>query len=293
MDVRAKRVAEEHDGLLPWWALRDAGLTCQQARRAVEGLRRMHDGVHLTGQGRIGRHQRHLAATLTTRESVLSHASGADRHGFRSWHGPFEVITRPGSGGPRRIGDLLVLRSSTLEGHVGRRDGIRVTGAARTIVDLSPHLSEPQRAKAVREAIRLRTTTALELRLVVAQHPRRRGIAGLAALAARLEALPLGRTRSDAEARALEVLLTARRVIPDVNVVIAGLEADLSWPASRRILEIDGPQFHQDPVEDARRTAVWTAAGWEVHRVSSSVVFDEPHVLVALAARLERPRTAT
>lgn len=201
------------------------------------------------------------------------------------------MVTRPGSGGPRRIGPLLVCRSSTLAGHVLVRDGIRMTSPARTIVDLSPHLTERRRAKAVREAIRIGATTALELRLVAAAHRGRRGVRGLEALAARLERLPIARTRSDAEARALEVLAAAGRVAPEVNILVAGEEADLVWPASRRILEIDGPQFHRDPAEDARKEAVWRSGGWEVHRLPSETVFDAPGRLVALAAELERPAT--
>ena len=293
MDVRVGEVAEAYDGLVPWWALARAGLTQRQAEWAVAGLRRVHDGVFLTGRGPVTEHQRRLAATLTAPDTVLSHASAGDLLGFRPWLGAFHVVTRPGSGGPRRFDGLLVCRSRTLTGHVVVRDGVPVTSAARTIVDLCAHLTETQRAKAVREAIRLRVTTALELRLVAAAHRGRRGTRGLEALAASLERLPIHRTRSDAEARALEVLGAAERVIPDVNVRIGGEEADLSWPQTRRILEIDGPQFHRDPTEDACKEGVWRAEGWEVDRMVSDVVFDAPERLVALAIELERPRTHT
>jgi very-short-patch-repair endonuclease len=289
MDVRVAQVAEAHDGLVPWRALGPAGLERLAAARAVAGLRRVHDGVWLTGYGRITVHQRRLAATLSTPDAVLSHASAGDLHVFRPWEAAFHVVTRPGSGGPRRIDGLLVCRSSLLASHVVLRDGVRVTSAARTIVDLSAHLSEKQRAKAVRQAIRLKATTALEVRLVAAAHHGRRGIAGLEALAARLEKLPLARTRSDAEARALEVLQAAGRASPQVNRWLAGEEADLVWVDARRILEIDGPQFHQDPVEDARKEAAWRAAGWTVHRIPSDLVFDDPVQLVTLATELERP----
>lgn len=291
MDVRFEAVARAHDGLIAWCDLLAAGMTRHQADHAVRGLRRLHDGVWLTGYGKPTAHQRRLAATLTAPSTVLSHASAGALHGFRPWEGAFHVVVRPGSGGPRRFDGLLVLRSRTLEGHVVVRDGVPVTSAARTIVDLSAFLSARQRAKAVREAIRLRTTTPLELRLVSAAHRRRRGTAGLSDLAARLECLPIHRTRSDAEARALEVLDAGGRVLPDVNERIGGEEADLSWPEAGTILEIDGPQFHQDPEEDARKEAVWRGAGWRVHRIGSQLVFDQPERLVALAAELERPST--
>lgn len=285
MDVRINEIAQGNDGLVTWLALRRAGLSERQITRAVSNLRRLHDGVFLTGQGRVTVHQRWLAATLTAPGTVLSGASGAALHGFRSAHRrAFEVVTRPGNGGPRRIGSLLVFRSTTLDGEVVLRDGIPVTSPTRTLIDLSAHLHEVQRAKAVREGIRLRVFTALEVRLAASRHRGRRGTIGLAELAARLEKLPIGRTRSDAEARALEVLDAAGLPAPRVNIRYAGEEADLSWLEVRQIVEIDGPQFHQDALEDARKACLWRAAGWAVTRVSSDVVFDEPAAFVALVA---------
>ena len=161
-------------------------------------------------------------------------------------------------------------------------DGIPVTSPTRTIIDLSAALSHRQRAKAVREGIRLGSFTALELRLAAAGHRGRRGTSGLAGLAARLEHVAIGRTRSDAEARALEVLSAAQLPPPVVNVRYAREEADLSWLEHRLILEIDGPQFHQDAAEDARKDLAWRSAGWTVERISSETVFHAPERLVAL-----------
>jgi len=286
MDVRVAQMARDHDGLATWSGLRAAGMTERQVRSAVAALRRVHDGVFLTGHGRLTDHQRRLAATLTAPGTVLSHASAGALHGFRpAARSSFEVVTRPGNGGPRRIGDLLVCRSSTLAGEVVPRDGVPVTSPTRTMVDLSAGLSPRQRAKAVREGIRLGAFTALDLRLAAARYRGRRGTCGLAELAARLERLPIGRTRSDAEARALEVLDAAQLPRPMVNGRYAGEEADLSWPEHRRIVEIDGPQFHCDADEDARKDRAWQSAGWSVERISSNMVFHAPERLVALVAR--------
>ncbi len=288
MDVRIAEMARKHDGLVTWAGLRAAGMTDAQVRYAVAALRRLHDGVFLTGHGRLTDHQRRLAATLTAPHRVLSHASAGALHGFWPAAGDaFEVVTRPGSGGPRRVGGLLICRSSTLTDEVVRRDEIAVTSPTRTIVDLCAHLDARQRAKAVREGIRLGAFTALELRLAAARHRGRRGTGALDDLAARLERLPIGRTRSHAEIRALEVLDAARIPAPLMNVRHAGEEADLSWPEHRRIIEIDGPQFHRDAAEDARKDRRWRSAGWTVERISSEAVFATPEALIALvAARL-------
>lgn len=58
----------------------------------------------------------------------------------------------------------------------------------------------------------------------------------------------------------------------------------MSWPKHRRIVEIDGPQFHQDALEDARKERQWRIDGWTVERISSDRVFDQPEALVALVA---------
>ena len=57
--------------------------------------------------------------------------------------------------------------------------------------------------------------------------------AGCHAAVSRYAGLPLHRTRSDAEALALELLRDAGRPRPAVNARIAGEEADLSWRGSR------------------------------------------------------------
>ena len=71
---------------------------------------------------------------------------------------------------------------------------------------------------------------------------------------------------------------------------IAGEEADLSWPAQRLVIEIDGGPFHLDVGEDARKQACWESAGWVVRRVSSDDVYERADLLLALAAASNVPR---
>jgi very-short-patch-repair endonuclease len=97
--------------------------------------------------------------------------------------------------------------------------------------------------------------------------------------------LPLERARSGAEIRAIEILRSAGRPLPRLNVRIAGEEADLSWPEVRLIVEVDGGPFHLDAGEDARKEARWAAAGWTVRRIDSGVVYERPANLLALAPR--------
>lgn len=231
---------------------------------------------------------RWMAATLTAPSSVLSHFSAAAAWG--AWDRPraVETVARPGNGGPRRHGGVLAFRSTTLEGDCTLLRGIPITTVPRTVLDLAPRISERALARLVRETARPGLTTIEELADAVGRHRRRRGSGRLARALARYSGLPIERARSGAEVRALEVLRDAGRHVPQLNVRIAGEEADLSWVRHRLIVEIDGGPFHLDVGEDARKQACWEAAGWTVRRLSSDAVYERPDRLLALVPH-ERP----
>ena len=291
MDVHVGRLAAAQFDIVAAWQLLDAGVT----RKAViyrvrhHGWRVVHAGVYSLTRAPLTRQQRWMAATLTTPDSVLSHASAAALYGIRPWEGTFETITRPGSGGRRRMGSLLVSRSATLAEDTTGRDGIRVTAPARTAVDLAAHLTRRETGRLLREALRLSLLTRSQLLEALDRHDGRRGTAHLRELAARYAEIPYARTRSNPEARALEILHDAGTGLPRVNARIAGEEADLVFEESRTIIEIDGPQYHRFPGEDARKTRAWEAAGYTVHRLPSELVYEDPERLLTLAGA--SPRT--
>lgn len=268
------------------WQLREAGLSWKAVRYRTRRLRRLHDGVYLTGDAPVTRLQRWWAATVTAPRSVLAFASAGAAHELRPWDGGFEVIVRQGSAGPRRQGALLICRarridSTTLHG----LHGLPVTTPERTVADLWPRLDTKAQAHMLRNALRLKRLTTASLTAHLRQASARGRPASLTRRLARYEGLQLHRCRSDAEALAAVTLADARVPTPDVNVRIAGEEADLSWPERRLIVEIDGGSYHQDKLEDARRTAAWRAAGWQVERVPADVVYDDPQQLIRAARR--------
>ncbi len=71
--------------------------------------------------------------------------------------------------------------------------------------------------------------------------------------------------------------------MPSLNVDVAGEEADLSWPAWRLIVEIDGDPFHLDKGADARKEKAWRDAGWVVRRLPSDDVYERPWRLLESA----------
>jgi hypothetical protein len=226
---------------------------------------------------------RWMGATLTAPDSVLSHYSAGAAWGFWSLSRRWETVTRPGCGGPRRHGGVLVFRSSTLGPHCARLRGIPITSVPRTLLDLAAQVRDRALARAVREAVRLRLATVAELADCLGEHRGRRGSRRLAAALARYAGLPLERARSGAEVRALEIIRSAGAPLPRLNVRIAGEEADLSWRDWKLIVEVDGGPFHLDVGEDARKQRRWEGAGWTVRRVSSDDVYERPHLLLDAA----------
>lgn len=278
-----RRLAGEQEGVVACWQLEAHGLTWNAIKHRTGDLRALHDGVHVTGDAPVTRRQHWWAAVLTAPGRVLSHASAAAAWGFRPWEGSFEVVTSTGSGGPRRFGALLVCRSTRIDQTT--LDGLPITTPERTLADLWSRTHEGERRKMLREALRLQSTTPGKLQSHLDSAPARRRPASLAAYVARYERLQLHRCKSDAEARALELVDRAGLALPDVNVRRAGEEADLSWPDRRLIIEIDGGQFHKDKQEDARKAAAWTTAGWCVRRVTSDTVFERPDRLIEMVRR--------
>ena len=283
MHVRVKKLLREQDNCVAVWQLRKAGVGEEAIATLVRDWRRMHDGVYVAVFGQPTLQQRRRSAALTTPTTVLSHFSAAAFSEIRPHSGLIQSVSRPGNAGTRRTKELVIHHSTTLAGDVVTRDGMRVTTAERTVVDFGPALDDKARRKMVREALRIRVVTISSLDAAVQKHHSRRGTASLRTLITLYSTLQLERCKSDAEAYAMEVLAIAKRPLPGVNEKVHKHEADLSWPAHKLVIEIDGPQFHRDKLLDAHKTAGWVEAGWTVRRIPSDDIFEHPHRLLALA----------
>src|SRR3954471_18879419 len=106
-----RQIAARQEGCVASWQLREAELSRKAIRYRTRDLRRLHDGVFVTGDAPLTRLQRWWAATLTAPGSVLAFASAGAAYEMRPWESTFEVIVRPGSGGPRRQNTLLVCKT--------------------------------------------------------------------------------------------------------------------------------------------------------------------------------------
>jgi predicted transcriptional regulator of viral defense system len=249
----------------------------------------VREGVYAIAPAMHDERAEWMAATLTVEGSWLSHASAGAAWGWWTRQRDFEIVTRRGSGGPQRVDGILVHRSLVLDGDTTKLDGIPITAVERTLLDLAAHVGLRALARAVREALRLQTTTPAAIADALAtRHRGRRGSRRLALVLAAYTGVPVERCRSGTEVEALIVLRDAGRAAPGVNVKIAGEEADLSWARERLIVEIDGGPFHLDVGEDARKQAIWERAGWTVRRLPSHEVFECPERLLTLVPTRER-----
>jgi hypothetical protein len=226
-----------------------------------------------------------MGATLTQEGTRLCRFSAMAAYGL--WRPPrrYETVVRPGNGGPRRHGNLIVYRSQTLERDCTKLRNIPIVTAERALFEVSGVLSERALARAVRDAVRLGHTSLPRIGDLLDRHKGERGSRRLKDTIARYSGLPLQRARSGAEIRALELLREAGRPMARLNYRIGGEEADLSWPQERLIIEVDGAPFHQDVGEDARKEAAWRSAGWEVQRISADDVYHHPVRFLQLAPR--------
>jgi hypothetical protein len=284
-DARVAELAGRQFNRVARWQLAELGVSDRAIAHRVATGRwvRVEVGVFAIAPVADDDWGRWMGVTLTAPDSFLSRLSAAAAYGMWSLSPVIETVTRPGNGGPRRLGGVLVHYSATLDGDGTSFRRIPITSPARTLLDLSAQVSDRALARAVREAVRLDRITLTELGDALGKYRGRRGSRRLAATVARYAGLPLERARSGAEIRALEILRAAGRPLPTLNVKIAGAEADLVWPRLRLIIEIDGGPFHLDAGEDARKEASWRAAGWDVRRLPADDVYERPHRLLGLA----------
>ena len=290
-DVRVVELAARQHNRFSRAQLHALGIDDSTIQRRVDAGRwiAVHSAVYAIAPVLEDELGRWMGATLTGPGTALSHASAAAAWGL--WDRPraFEIVTRPGSGGPERYDGLLVHRSERLGEDITTWRGIPISTVPRMLLDMAPHVSFAVLARMTREAIRLKLTTAPEImEALMTRHRGRRGSRRLVAVVASYTGLPVERCRSASEVRALELLRDAGRPLPEVNRKIAGEEADLIWRPLRLIIELDGPEFHLDRGEDERKQRIWGRAGWEVRRLPSPEVYERPERFLALAPVAER-----
>jgi very-short-patch-repair endonuclease len=205
--------------------------------------------------------------------AALSHRAAAALWGLRpAWRDYREVSA---ARSVKRVRGVIVHRPRTIEWTVER--GIPVTTVSRTLVDIADVVT-PRVLRAV-----LEQTEFLRLDAAPVPIPGRRGHGRLLATLAELAPL-VSMTRSELEARFLELCRRAGLPAPEVNTVIEGMEVDFAWPEARVAVETDGWEAHGTRTafrRDRRRSAALALAGWTVLRFTYEDVVHDPGYVVA------------
>lgn len=258
-----------------------------RARRLV----RVHQGVYSLGPPRREPAAQAFAAVLACGPgAALSHSSAAFLWGLsKRWQTPPEVtVTRDA----RRDG-ITTHRTGSLD----RRDirthlGIRMTSAARTLLDIAPRLTDPELTRAINDGRLSRRIYPAELEALLARLPTHRGAKRIRALVTP----SAGPTRSELEDTF--VAFTRRHGLPEpqINARVAGYEVDALFAEQKVIVELDGWEFHSDRRSfegDRERDAALLAAGYVTVRITWERLTGDPEREARrLRVILERSRAA-
>ncbi|MGH2943914.1 MAG: DUF559 domain-containing protein [Solirubrobacteraceae bacterium] len=296
-DARIARVAEAQHGVVSLDQLRTAGLRPGAINFRVRAgrLHRLHRGVFAVGHRRLSREGRRLAALLALGDgAVLSHVSAAASWGLRATSAGAIHVTVPTSAGrPRRPGNVVHRSRTLVAPDVEQLDGIAVTSAARTLVDLAGMLAPGPLERAVERSLALRIFDLDAVNAAIDVNRTRPGVTALARIVATIHDEPR-LTRSALESLMRDICDAHRIERPEVNAIVEGEEVDFLWRAQRLIVETDGHEHHgtraafeRDRAKDARLTLL----GYRVVRFTYRQLVHERHTVVrTLLALLAAPR---
>lgn len=284
LDRRIAALAGRQFGLVTRRQLLDEGLGPRAVGYRITAgyLIPVHAGVYAVGVHREDVWARAMAAVLACGDgALLSHAAAAGLWDIRDWPRVMEVTVT----GHRRRPGIRIHRCHTLTGRDRRtRNGIKVTSPARTVLDISPRLTDKQRTRAVNDARHNAGLKLDHLHDVLDRNPHHPGTPLLRPFVERRT----GPTRSEFEDAFMAMVERYELPVPLFNRRVNGYEVDVLFPEHRLIVECDGYDFHSDRaafVSDRERDTDNLDHGYVTIRVTYERVTDEPG---REAARLHR-----
>lgn len=302
IDARISLLATLQHGIVTWNQLIGLGISEKAIRHriATGRLHKIHRGVYAVGHEALTNESRWTAAVFAVEPGALSHFASGAASGFLPAGGPLHVTAenrrRPRPG-------LIVHRAELPPADLTTIGGILATTVERTMLDLSPLVSENRLRSWAREA-RFQGLTDLErLAAVLDRHPRRKGRRNLYQV---VEQLSFGKgiTRGELEGRFVDFLRERGLPEPELNVEVRvgghRFVLDCLWRDAGLVVELDGRPAHADGDRhdrDSWRDRKLLLVGLETIRVtwrqlSSSPEELERDIRAALARRAEQQLTA-
>jgi very-short-patch-repair endonuclease len=293
-DARVATIAAQQRGRVARRQLLAAGLRPGQISRliATDRLFALHVGVYAVGHPGPVELGAETAALLTMRPgALLCQITAARLWGLEVPRDEeiIHVLVDPRWARPRT--GIRIHRSRLIAGADRRlRERLPVCSPARALLDLVLALGDRPLDRAYDQGLIDGVVHHHDIEELLGRtgghpgHPRLHELA--------VAHLATGATRSEAEARLLDLIRATDLPRPRVNQRLHGYEVDLHWAAARLVVEIDGYRFHstraafeRDRVRDARLQA----AGIEVLRVTWRQLEHEPYAVIArIAAALAR-----
>lgn len=285
-------LADRHDGVVTTAELSGAGLTRNQIDHLVVTgvLERSARGVYrLVAAHKTWAQRLRIATLVAGAGAVVSHRAAARLHELDGFdRAPVEVSV------PRRRGrsarGLVHVTSDLASRDVHHRNGLQVTNATRTIVDLAATVDPSALEIAVDDALRRGLTTPGRLRSTV-ERLARPGRAGITSVRTLLDERSewLGTTDSALETMLLRVLLGSGlpHPVPQFELV-HGEERigrfDFAYPDAAVLIEADSEQWHMRRdrfVNDRTRRDRATALGWRVFEFTHHHITGQPGFVAA------------
>jgi hypothetical protein len=250
IDGRIAALAARQEGVVDHAQLRALGVSPQAIGRRIAGgsLHPRYRGVYAVGHPVLSVAGERWAAVRSCGDgAVLSHATAADAWGLRATASRAIHVTVPSLSGRRSRSRLRVHRRLLPDDEVTKLDGLPITTAARTLLDLAAGGLRGRRLEAALDHAerRLRVDWAAMHRLL----ERHRGRPGVPALRETLNRYAPGAvdTFSELEEIVLELCDDLGLPRPQVNTVIEGERRDFYWPGSRLVVEADSYRYHRSP----------------------------------------------
>jgi very-short-patch-repair endonuclease len=240
-------------------------------------------GVYAVGRPHLERHGVLMAAVLACGDgAALSHDSAAELYETRRrQRGPIHVSV-PYARNPR-IPGIKVHRRKAFETH--SHDGIPVTTAICTLIDLGATLTEPRLERAINETVNRDLLDLDELRAAAAEARRRLGARRVLAL---LDRDTFVVTDTRLEQRFARIARRAGLPRPETQARLRAGRVDFYWPQLKLVVEADSLRFHRTPAQqriDVERDQQHHAAKLRPLRFTHWQIFHEPdHVEAILAA---------
>jgi hypothetical protein len=293
MDEAIYSLAERQHGVVSHAQLRRLGLTPEAIdhRRERGRLRPLYRGVYAAGHRQLRPQGAWLAAVLAYGPGArLGATTALTAWGLRdSPSALIDVVVPTSAGVSTRPGTRLLRRANLLPEECTELDGIPITTVARTLLDAAPLIARHALRRATEQAFRLHGLTVADLRRLVADHRGCSGIPALRALADEFDAYGVTFTRSELEARALELLARFGLPRPEVNHRDGGREIDLRWPEHGLVVELDGWRHHKGRerfVADRARARHHVLRGERFLAYTHDDLARRPHRVAAEIARI-------